>query len=538
VKNKPFAGAIFGFRPATPRPEDPKFARLHTKGALAGNPLCYYTELGAADRDKNSHLTLAGTGTYHPINAAYDYTFQDVNGWNDTQSIPQFEFSTNRGYIVSGLTAGDGLTRCVAAELPTRPLQSLPDLQHFDARLNNPIPPFQFNLIGNGSAHPIFAPDQLFVISEKSVHNREMCNDDSYLLNHLLFDDWFVSSIAPDLVDFSKNEERDIRTVYGDHLSLYEPLPNRFYLPARGADPDFEVSSGGKSVETGKYNYETIASELEVSGMINVNSVSLEAWKSWLRHGRETKVPFLSANGATVLDQATSYAFPRTSISGDEAADSGSGSSNPLFPEASEFSGYRTLSEEQIDALAQEIVKEIRKRGPFLSLSEFVNRRLTTDKGLAKAGAIQQALDTLSESGSASVNPFKVLQDHSVEIAGPAPGDTAHKFLEAAYGSSAFGLPGWIRQADILRPLAPLISVRDDTFVIRGYGDSRDKNDNSKVLARAWCEVVVCRSAGYVDPADPPYVDPFSPQMVSEQNRRFGRRFEIVSFRWLSQNEV
>jgi type II secretory pathway pseudopilin PulG len=537
IRNKPFAGAIWGFRPATPRPLDPKFNNLHTKGMLVSSPLSYYTELGAGDGDRNAHVTMVESGTYHPINSPYDYTFQDVNGWNDTQNIPQFEPDTDSGYIVSGLTAGDGLTRCVMAELPTRPLQSLPELQHFDARNNNPLPPFHFNLIGNSSACPIPAPDELYV-KILSAKNNGLSNDDSYLLNHLLFDDWFISSVAPSLKDFSGTAERSISEVYADHLSGAKALPNRFYDPAQGADPDFDVGLGTRSPKTNKYNYETIASQLEVKGMININSVSVEAWKSWLKHGREVHVPYLTGDGATALDSQKSYAFPRTTIAGDKDAGSGSGSSNPLFPDASEFAGYRTLTESQVDALAEEIVAEIRERGPFLSLSEFVNRRVTSDKRLAVAGVIQQALDTLSESGSSAKNPFRVLQQNSFKITTAAPGATAHKFPEAALGYTAFGVPGWVRQADILRPLAPVLSARDDTFLIRAYGDARDKQDPSKVLAQAWCEIVVRRNTQYVDPTDAPTVDPHSSEMVSEMNKRFGRRFEIVSFRWLNRREI
>ncbi len=529
IRNKPFVGAIFGFKPATPRPREAKFDHLATKGMLGSHPLCFYSELGEKSASQ------AGTGVYHPANAPYEFSFQDVNGWNDTQAIPQFEPGSNSGYIVSGLTAGDGLTRCVVAELPTRPLQSLAELQHFDARNNNPIPPFQFNLIGNGSANPIFAPDQVTV--NKTFNNQYFCNDDTFILNHLLFDDWFVSSIAPDLDDFSRNEKRSITKVYQDHFEARLPLPNRFYRAAPGADPSFEVDSSTPDPKTGMYAYETVASQLEVEGMINVNSVSVDAWKSWLRQGRDSKVPYLDAGGSTRLDGEISFPFPRTTVAGDKTAGSGSNESNPLFPDADEFAGYRTLDDEEIDALAEEIVNEIRARGPFLSLSEFVNRRLTTDKKLAAAGTIQQALDTLAKS-SGSRNPYRRLQANAVEVTAPQPGPTDHKFPEAALGSSAFGVPGWIRQADILTRLAPMISVRDDTFTIRAYGDARDRRNPSTVLARAWCEVVVCRGADYTDRTDPSAAAPHSAAMKSWVNQRFGRRFEIVSFRWLHADEV
>ena len=83
-----------------------------------------------------------------------------------------------------------------------------------------------------------------------------------------------------------------------------------------------------------------------------------------------------------------------------------------------------------------------------------------------------------------------------------------------------------------------MISVRDDTFTIRSYGDARDRNDSSKILARAWCEVVVCRRADYTDPTDAREINPHSAQMISEVNKHFGRRFEILSFRWLNPKEV
>ena len=100
-----------------------------------------------------------------------------------------------------------------------------------------------------------------------------------------------------------------------------------------------------------------------------------------------------------MTDNAASYSYPRTSIAGDRATDSGSGESNGTFPPAAEFAGHRVLTDAQIDALAGEIIREIQKRGPFLSLAEFVNRRLTTDKNLAIAGTIQKALDNLAEIG-------------------------------------------------------------------------------------------------------------------------------------------
>ena len=542
IPSRPFASALFGYRMASPLSRDPNLKHLFSKGMLQANPLCFYTEIGFGD-DANAAKSMAGTGVYHPINAPYDFAFQELAGWNDTMAAPQWESSSGSSYIVSGLTPSDGLTRCVMAELPTRPLQSLAELQHFDARNNNPIPPFQFNLIGNGSANPIFAPNQIAV---QTSYNNGMCNDDTYILNHLLFDDWFVSSITKDVKNFGSASDRSITTVYQNHLTLATPLPNRFYLPAPRADsPKLSdavaaAMSNAKDTRTGKYQFETIASKLLVDGMFNINSVSVEAWKAILRQSRDMQVPYLAADGSTNVGNATSFSYPRTSIAGDQGSDSGSKASGSLFPAAAEFAGHRVLTEEQTDELATQIVNEIKKRGPFLSLSEFVNRQLTTNKDLAIASTIQKALDNLADLGSSPKNPYAAIQAIATNITKDTlpVGVTDYKFNEAAYGSSAFGVPGWVRQADILKPLAPILSARDDTFTIRGYGDSREKGNPTKVVARAWCEVVVQRQADYLDPSDPAGVAPFSALMQSNINKRFGRRYEIVSFRWLNEKEI
>ena len=356
----------------------------------------------------------------------------------------------------------------------------------------------------------------------------------------MLFDDWYVSSITPDLNDFSNSTSRDLEQVYEDHINGTEPLPNRFYLPAVGADPT--TAAQVQDNDTGLYAYQTIASELVVDGMFNINSVSLDAWKALLRHNRDTETPYIEANGSISTDSATSYPYPRTSIAGDRSADSGTNTvSNSSNPDAAEFAGYRALTDDQIDALAEEIVKEVRARGPFLSLSEFVNRQLTDDEDLAIAGTIQKALDNLSER-SGNENPYERLQAVSGEITVDdvknIPGNTDYKFPEAAAGYTSFGLPGWVRQADILTPLAPIITARDDTFTIRAYGDARDKNDSDIILATAWCEATVQRVADYVDSSDANTVAPYSTEMTSDVNKRYGRRYQIVSFRWLNEKEI
>jgi hypothetical protein len=123
--------------------------------------------------------------------------------------------------------------------------------------------------------------------------------------------------------------------------------------------------------------------------------------------------------------------------------------------------------------------------------------------------------------------------DIDAAMANGDPGTSGYKFAEAAVGSSAHGMPGWGRQADLLRPLAPILSARDDTFIVRSYGDARDAT--GKVTATAHCEAVVRRTRNYCDSTDA--ADTTNPPTAAV-NRTFGRKFEIVSFRWLSKSEI
>ena len=82
-------------------------------------------------------------------------------------------------------------------------------------------------------------------------------------------------------------------------------------------------------------------------------------------------------------------------------------------------------------------------------------------------------------------------------------------------------------------PSAPVLSARDDTFTIRSCGEARDAT--GKVLARAWCEATVRRTREFVDPADAPDI---TTQPAAPANQTFGRRFKVLSCRWLNAGEV
>ena len=173
----------------------------------------------------------------------------------------------------------------------------------------------------------------------------------------------------------------------------------------------------------------------------------------------------------------------------------------------------------------KESVYEVRKRGPFLSLADFVNRRVGSDKDLARAGAIQCALD----SDDVSVN-----KNQNANRSVDATTAGRFEFSEAEEGAMHYGAPSLVKQGDILTPIAPVLSARSDSFIIRSYGEALD--GNGQVIAQAWCEAVVERQSEYLDTADKPDVPTAS--LSEAVNRSFGRQFKIISFRWLNPREV
>lgn len=521
----PFLSTMFGTRTASR-------THLAAKGFVQSSPFVYYTNMGFKDlADIGRHY--GGTG--HPVNSPFDYSFVKHAPGGDSL-LPNANDTTGRGYIVTGFTAAEGLSRCVVCELPCRPINSIGELVNWDLRYENSVPPFAFNLIGNSDATPVI-PANAVVNSVDANFAENLQHDDSYCANHLLFDDWFASSIAPDPTNFGSSGKSQ-QVVFNEFVTGKTPLQNRAYRPLP-VDQATALTSTTKATKlftdyvSKDDSWKSIASRLQVEGMFNVNSTSVTAWRALLGHARNQRVPYVRETATTWdtgLSNDTDYAFTRFSIAGDAKA--GTPSTSGSFPEANEFAGYRTVDDKFLDALAEKVVDQIRKRGPFLSLAEFVNRQLSSGD-LALAGTIQAALNEVAKSPATNIfSKMEALSTTAVAVP-ERSADAEYKFPAAAVGKSAYGMPGWTRQADILRPLFPILSARDDTFTVRGYGDARDAA--GKIIARAVCEGVVRRGRDFVNPIDP--ADSFK-EPVRADNKYFGRRYQMISFRWLAPDEV
>ena len=182
-----------------------------------------------------------------------------------------------------------------------------------------------------------------------------------------------------------------------------------------------------------------------------------------------------------------------------------------------------------------EITNQVRARGPFRSLAAFVNRSLeekrnsaiTTERDIRECGALQAALDAKDANVNAAIPTT------TAEKTDNLTGDF-RPILEGQ--SQATGNAGFLLQGDILQALGPTLTVRSDTFVIRSYGNAVDKD--GEVISQAWCEAVLQRIPAPVLATD--NSDPTKPLNTTLDNpgSRFGRRFEILSFRWLNSNEI
>ncbi|MGJ8698326.1 MAG: hypothetical protein ACSHYF_18570 [Verrucomicrobiaceae bacterium] len=337
--------------------------------------------------------------------------------------------------------------------------------------------------------------------------NNNVVFDMSYETNYNLWDTYMIASGKPTL-SLRRNEMR---------LFAQDPKKNPLGNGRLGlfSRPDLETS-----LDDDLNDFFRAASRLSLEGGFNVHSTSKEAWKAMLS----------STMGVTINDSKEAI-FPRfLNPSGDTSQDDG--------VTADSLSGNRELTEDEIDILAQRIVVEVKKRAPFFGLADFVNRRLTDDVELARAGAIEVALDTsgVNASFNQSILGITDRSEDIEDLSFDGMSDSTRLDHRLKPPSQAWGIPGYLTQGDVLGVVGSTLTSRSDTFKIRSYGESRDVNGN--ILARAWCEATVQRTPEPVNPDELKGQTGINPEPVTGDEIDFGRRFRIVGFRWLAPEEV
>jgi len=390
-------------------------------------------------------------------------------------------------------------------EIPREPMLSMAGFQHADLASSAFSPAYQ---VGNS-----WAPAYLgrVRVGQKTAGTNVPVYDTCYLTNEALWDSFFFSGAAPrlspgsggnPLTAWSSEIAKETRSL-NDVLQKFveDPLANPL------ANPRMRLYKGGvqnsELVDTlsAPAGCAKIAAHLMVDGAFNVNSTDVDAWVAVLSglRGQDFEVQGGTSPGSG------STAFPRFRF--------------PTAGPDGNWNGFRSLSDGQVRTLATNIVDQVRRRGPFQSLAEFVNRRVeNTDLG--KSGAIQSAIDAAGFNSSSKQAAFTT---------NFYPAEARQQIVP----DTGVGIPGYLSQADVLQSLAPVITCRSDTFTIRSYGEAKDTN--GVVISRAWCEAVVQRIPEFVDPEDSPDSEIAS---LSEVNQTFGRRFEIVSFRRIPSPEM
>jgi hypothetical protein len=258
-----------------------------------------------------------------------------------------------------------------------------------------------------------------------------------------------------------------------------------------------------------------------IDGAFNVNSVSVRAWSAALASLGDPNVDAFSPDtgGTTALDfENPHFRFSRIL--------SGSSGEDPEW-----FAGHFDFTRAEIRSLAEEIVAEVRRRGPFANLADFVNRRLADDE-TGRAGAVQAAIDA-SGINDAFASGFS-LGEANANF--PVPGNAA--------SSQGDSVTGHLSQADLLQSLGPILTTRGDTFRIRAYGEAPGALSGAQA-PRAYLEAVVQRVPSYVDPSNPPDTPPSEEEAsdrglaeLSAANARFGRSYRIVRLEWMSESTL
>jgi hypothetical protein len=366
--------------------------------------------------------------------------------------------------------------------------------------------------------------------------------DLSWHLNRAIWDRYFVSGVPS---SWTSSDVTAVRTLPDARMSYYR---------RSGALPAIDdIRYTGASSTA----YDKASANLVVDGAFNVNSTSEQAWRALL--GSTLGIPANTDYADSGDSVATIAPVPR--FSGNQSQ---TGFTNTMNLAAGNYLGNRGLQlsssnvsytpaalKDLVNELARTLVAEVKTRGPFLSVGDFVNRRLVTAASANSAtgirGTLQAAIDSMGATAAttAAVNTKTWTNTGAALGSGDKPvttWDTDH-FLGAPSASSTSqnatrfaASPKFLTQADLLSLLGPALTVRGDTFVIRTYGETRNAVTGN-VEGRAWCEAVVQRQPDYINAsADAAETSPAS--LTNAENRTFGRRYKIVSLRWLSPSDI
>ena len=478
------------------------------QGANAVRPLvdsnirCMY---GSPKWDKGLNL---------PTLAAYEIVSRDpINDNGMAMSFP----GNGKGYSYWGPNRLGGFDQVILFDVPREDLVSLGQLQHAGAGRFSYEPSY---IAGNSFANPRIpqedwktsATDTFSTTapgaSQWQIGGSFNLYDASFLVNEAMWDSYIFTTI-PQIDDNLAGD--DVPSNFPDLLAGEILLPNPRFMPyePKGMKFDADALQDTGSATAGSFFHNS--GHLLVDGSFNIHSTSVDAWEAFLSGTKGLPIQKMDESGSiTGFNNAIEKVrFPRVKTNLGAGYEPSSGGAN--F-----WTGFRELEKSEVRDLAEAIVAENKRRGPYLGLSEFVNRKLTSGAD-GESGPLQSALD-------ATVNQT---------IDGTLSDTADHPELPADQQQAA-AFPGQLIQGDVLQALGPYMSARSDSFTVRAYGEALDKT-TGKVLATAWCEATIQRLP---DPVASPTATGSPESELVKPTSPFGRRFEIRSFRWLNREEV
>ena len=439
--------------------------------------------------------------------------------------------------VISAPTSGASPQRVILNDIPTQPMVSLGQFMHMQPH---------YLSLANGASQPFAAmatggslPSTEVPLNLNNQLNGTQINwDFSFMANQALFDSYFFSTVPA-----TTNQYTDTSLPYGG--SNFNPA----YVQIGGALANGRMKyfrkNGVMPALTALQGTRTAAANLMLDGAFNVNSTSWKAWKALLSS--------LTGNSLRVWDPLP---VNSTTTSGSMITLNSGNLLNPIprflstVPGASQstsqgvnvpWSGMRSLSDAQVTDLAKQIVQQVKTRGPFLDMADFLNRRLAGTVSENTMGALQNAI----ENNTTNIN-------QATRALGVTPTAGTNSYYLPS--NTAVGMPGDLMQQDLVQAFAPVMTARSDTFVVRCYGETDspkalDAYGNPKPVARVWGEAVVQRLPEYLDQTDTKLASINSPALqalgdgtpvtnVGSVNAALGRRFKVVSFRWLNESDL
>jgi hypothetical protein len=323
---------------------------------------------------------------------------------------------------------------------------------------------FSSQIFGSSRASPLIPLNKTFHENLEtgiwpSRARVESLYDYSYLLNDVMFDGYFVSTLS-------------LGTKIGEDANC---LANR----------RFKLLSPDRLIRN-----DNLAQVLLIDGVFNVNTYSSSTWQCVLSSVK-------NANDCVV--------FPR-------------------FYSRRMIDKTPAFDTRHMELLSTRLSTLIRGRmQPFACIGEFVNRTIHQDAiHCTKAGVLQMAIDESHINAAREHRLIGLSKNLSIYDDSLAGG-----YLEE-------NLPSVVNQGDILQTTSHFLCTRGDTFLIRAFGDHVD--NRGKLLQRTYCEAIVQRMPEYVNDTENSPTD--SEEKLSGINKKFGRRYKIILFRWLDQDEI